>query len=89
MNFTRSSFIFVAGLLLASACPGGLESRVCSDYFEKAEQCAAKAEPTQAELIRGVARLTREGFEKSANKPRVEESCKRMLETLKKDHNCE
>ncbi len=80
-------FVGLVGLLLASACPGGLQSRVCVEYFELAEQCAAKAEPVQAEALRSVARLAREGFEKQ-NKPRVEESCAAMLKTLKADAAC-
>lgn len=87
MNFTRTSLLLAAGLL-ASACPGGIQSRVCREYFDKAEQCAAKAPPAQAELIRDVARLAREGFEKNQNQPRVEESCQTMLETLSKDPAC-
>jgi len=80
-------FLFV-GLLLASACPGGLQSRVCVEYFEQAEQCAAKAEPAKAEALRSIARLAREGFEKQQNKPGVEESCAGMLKTLKADAAC-
>ena len=88
MTFKRSCFIFVAGLLLASACPGGTKSRACTEYFEAAESCAAKSPPAQAELIRGVAEMARKGFEKNTNLPRVEESCKQMLETLREDPNC-
>jgi hypothetical protein len=88
MTFPRSCLPLVTGLLLASACPGGTKSRVCTDYFERAEQCAAKSEPAQAALIRSVAKLAREGFENNRNEPRVEESCKQMLETLLEDPNC-
>lgn len=89
MTFARSCLPLVAGLLLAGACPGGTKSRVCTEYFERAEQCAAKAPPAQADLIRSVARLAREGFENNRNEPRVEESCKNMLKTLLEDPNCQ
>ena len=41
MKPLRSVPPLFVGLLLASACAGGLQSRVCVEYFEQAEQCAA------------------------------------------------
>lgn len=89
MLHPRSQFILLgglAGLLLATAC-GGTKSSVCKEYFERAEQCAAKASPEKASMLRGLAKLAQEGF-KDQNKPGVEESCREMLDSLNADPDC-
>lgn len=88
MKTLRCVPFLVVGLLATSACPGGVESRVCKQYFELTETCAAKAEPAYAEGLRDLAKLAREGFTKLNNKPRVEESCAEMLATLQADPAC-
>lgn len=88
MKTLRSLPVLVVGLLAVSACPGGIESRVCKQYFELAEQCAAKSEPAKAAELRGLAKLARDGFSKQQDKARVEESCGEMLTTLKGDAAC-
>jgi len=88
MKTLRYLPVLVVGLLAASACPGGVESRVCKQFFELSEQCAAKAEPARAEELRSLAKLARDGFTKQANKPGVEESCSEMLAMLQSDPAC-
>jgi hypothetical protein len=88
MKTLRSVPFLVVGLLVVSACPGGVESRVCKQYFEVSEQCAAKAEPARAQALRDLAKLARDGLTKLADKPAVEESCKEMLATLRSDPAC-
>ena len=91
MLHPRSPFILLgglAGLLLATACPGGTESRVCKEYFDRAEACAAKAAPEKAQMLRGLAKLAREGFETNQNKTGVEDSCRDMLDQLNADPDC-
>jgi hypothetical protein len=88
MSLHRAPLLLLAGLLLASACPGGLKSRVCQQYLERNEQCAAKSGPERAQALRALASLTRTGFEKNQDSARVEESCKRMLEDLENDASC-
>lgn len=87
MKHLRSVPFLVVGLLAASACPGGLESSVCKQYFEESERCAAKAEPARAEQMRAMVKLVREGFQKQPDKP-VEESCTDMLAALQRDTSC-
>ncbi|HEY0136190.1 MAG TPA: hypothetical protein VGB85_19030 [Nannocystis sp.] len=91
MHTPRSQFLLLgglAGLLLATACQGGTKSGVCKEYFERAEQCAARATPEKAEMLRGLAKLAREGFEDNQNKTGVEESCRDMLDQLNADPDC-
>jgi hypothetical protein len=88
MKPLRSVPVLVVGLLAVSACPGGVESRVCKRYFEQAEQCAAKAKPADAEAVRSMAKLAREGFTNQGNKSGVEEGCAKLLEMLQADPVC-
>lgn len=91
MLHPRSPLILLgglAGLLLASACPGGTESRVCTEYFDRAETCAAKAPAQKAEMLRGIAKLTKDGLKNNQNKTGVEDTCREMLETLNTDPDC-
>lgn len=88
MKTLRSLPVLVVGLLAVSACPGGIESRVCKQYFEQSEQCAAKSEPAKAEELRAMDKLARDGFSKQKDKPGVEEACREMLATLAKDPAC-
>ena len=78
----------LAGLLLASACPGGTESRVCNEYFDRVEACAAKVPAQKAELLRGIAKLTKDGLKNNQNKTGVEDICRDMLDTLGADPDC-
>ena len=87
MKHLRSVPFLVVGLLAASACPGGLESRVCKQYFEESERCAAKAEPARAEQLRSMVKLAQDGFKKQPSE-QVEESCAGMLATLQADAAC-
>ncbi len=91
MLHPRSPFILLgglAGLLLATACPGGTESRVCTQYFDRVETCAAKAPPVKAEMLRGLAKFARDGLKDSQNKQGVEDSCRDMLDQLNADPDC-
>lgn len=88
MKHLRSVPFLVVGLLAMSACPGGVESRVCKQYFEETERCAAKTDPERAELLRSMSKLAHDGFKKQPNKDGVEESCAEMLATLKADPAC-
>ena len=91
MLHPRSPFILLgglAGLLLATACPGGTESRVCTQYFDRVEACAAKAPPEKAEMLRGLAKFARDGLKDSQNKQGVEDSCRDMLDQLNADPDC-
>ncbi len=88
-TLSRAPFFLVAGLLLASACPGGTESRVCNEYFQAAEQCAAKAQPQKADMLRSVVKLAQEGLARNNdNKRAVEATCEKMHEELRKDPEC-
>lgn len=88
MTTPRALFVFIAGLV-TSACPGGTESRVCNEYFEAAEQCAAKSPPLKAEGLRGLVNLAKEGLARNnEHKRAVEDSCRSMLETLRTDPEC-
>lgn len=78
----------LAGLLVATACPGGLESKTCTTYFERNEQCAARAKPEKAQMLRGLAKLARDGFKNNSNKTGIEESCQDMLANLEADPDC-
>ncbi len=88
MKHLRCVPFLVVGLLAVSACPGGVESRVCKQYFEAVEQCAAKAGPERAEQLRSMAALAREGFTKHPDKTGVEDGCRGMLATLEADPGC-
>lgn len=78
----------LAGVLLASACPGGTKSHVCKEYFDRAEACAAKSPPEKASTLRGLAKFAEDGFKSTQNKPGVEDSCRAMLTTLESDPDC-
>ncbi len=88
MKPLRIAPFLVVGLLALGACPGGVESRVCKQYFEQAEQCAAKAKPAEAQEMRDMAKLARDGFTNQGNKSGVEESCAKLLEMLQADPTC-
>ena len=88
-TLSRAPFLLVAGLLTASACPGGTESRVCNEYFEAAERCAAKSPPPKAQMLRSVVKLAQEGLAKNNdNKRAVEETCEKMHAELRTDPDC-
>ena len=78
----------LAGVLLASACPGGVKSHVCKEYFDRAEACAAKSPPDKAAMLRSLAKFAEDGFKNNQNKPGVEDSCREMLTTLESDPDC-
>ncbi len=81
--------VAVLGMAAMSGCSkAGIESKECTEYFAKVEECAAKAQPMKADILRQTAAASRAGFEKNSNPLAVKKSCELMLENLKADPDC-
>lgn len=79
----------VLGVVAMTGCSkAGIESKECTEYFAKVEECAAKAKPMKADILRKTAEASRAGFEKNSNPLAVKKSCELMLENLKSDPDC-